>query len=535
MDKWRWTKEDPETSAQIRHGISNLPDQEQQELRALQQSVGLQGMQGIAAIRAWTEEDLHLHKVLTTVSRMATSKQCLQKILPLLRLLYEGLCLLPERYVFCSRGALYRGEKFIREEFRKHLQPGDRFASVHFTSFTTDRAVAADFKHSSFLHESALVQLDEGLIPADPIPTLEDRLRKFFWRFACDFCLKDEDKQLEERAGFIAQCYTDNVRKLKRMLKKRFNKTLQDLETPERTILTVQDGVGYQLRNLSVLPEEAEVLMEPGALLQVVEDNRTELAHVGEEETKRLMLKTVIVRGEALLTERLGEPFTSTAKRKEDEACVRRQVNQEMQEITAALSGDDLAAAAETLKELRRMLLGGSGPPVRAKGAKTQRTRSAKGSAARSVPETAAGEEQKVQVLLQQLKDEVHNFDGACDWLMQITVRQHDGNDEEDGERVQPCKTRTARDYRLYSVDAGRQIRVTVRNLSLTRSISFVPVYLGEDGNEEGEEPVDLKSGEAHELPYPLTKEVGDAEDGWLLRDKRGKTLLKVRFAVQPS
>ena len=190
VDKWRWTKEDPETSAQIRHGISNLPDQEQQELRALQQSVGLQGMQGIAAIRAWTEEDLHLHKVLTTVSRMATSKQCLQKILPLLRLLYEGLWLLPERYVFCSRVALYRGEKFIREEIRKHLQPGERFASVHFTSFTTDRAVAVDFKHSAFLLESALVQLENGLIPADPIPTLEDRLRKFFWRFACDDCRK---------------------------------------------------------------------------------------------------------------------------------------------------------------------------------------------------------------------------------------------------------------------------------------------------------------------------------------------------------
>ena len=36
----------------------------------------------------------------------------------------------------------------------------------------------------------------------------------------------------------------------------------------------VEDGVGYRLGHLSVVPQEEEVLMEPGARLEVVEDNR---------------------------------------------------------------------------------------------------------------------------------------------------------------------------------------------------------------------------------------------------------------------
>ena len=41
-----------------------------------------------------------------------------------------------------------------------------------------------------------------------------------------------------------------------------------------------------------------------------------------------------------------------------------------------------------------------------------------------------------------------------------------------------------------------------------------------------------LQSGEAFELPYPLQKDEGESEDGWLLKDTSGKTVLKLRFAL---
>ena len=142
-------------------------------------------------------------------------------------------------------------------------------------------------------------------------------------------------------------------------------------------------------------------------------------------------------------------------------------------------------------------------------------------------------EECELQTLKQQLCDEVHDFDGACDWLLQVTVRQHDGKEDEEGERVDSSKVLTARDFRLYNVDAGQLLKVTVRNLSQDREITFTPVYMNEDGEEEPEESVTLKAGgERYELPYPLEKKEGEKEDSWGLKDSSGKTLLRLRFAT---
>ena len=41
-----------------------------------------------------------------------------------------------------------------------------------------------------------------------------------------------------------------------------------------------------------------------------------------------------------------------------------------------------------------------------------------------------------------------------------------------------------------------------------------------------------LQSGELCELPYPLQKDAGEGEDGWLLRDAGGRTVLRLRFAL---
>ena len=63
-----------------------------------------------------------------------------------------------------------------------------------------------------------------------------------------------------------------------------------------------------------------------------------------------------------------------------------------------------------------------------------------------------------------------------------------------DGTRLQ-----AASNHRLYKpVPADMLIRVTLRNLS-ANPLSFVPVFVGEDGTEEVEEKIQLESGEVRE------------------------------------
>ena len=197
------------------------------------------------------------------------------------------------------------------------------------------------------------------------------------------------------------------------------------------------------------------------------------------------------------------------------------------QQLREKLDGEDLTKADNYW---RKILLDDESGSARAKGAAT---RSAMAPRLPSVRGMMPSEECKLQTLKQQLCDEVHDFDGACDWLLQVTVRQHDGKEDEEGERVDSSKVLTARDFRLYNVDAGQLIKVTVRNLSQDREIAFKPVYLNEKGEEEPEESVTLKAGgERYELPYPLEKKEGEKEDSWGLKDSSGKTLLRLRFAT---
>jgi serine/threonine protein kinase len=511
--KWQWRKP--------------LSPREGQEIQGLINTLGNEKM---AAIRAWTADDIDLQRCVASVSRKATSKECLQKILPYIRLLYDGLCLLPETrgdqftaHVFAD-GEIYRGEKGIRASFRKCLEPEALIDDlVHFTSFTTEPSVAANFKLSPelFLDE------DTELVTANAEFTLTERLHAYFGRYACDECEVD----FCERAGGIAVLFEKRgVAKLQKILEKRFpGKELpRKDEKPLRTIICVQNGVGYRLGILSVVPEEHEVLLEPLARLQVIEDSRTDWAIFGEDDSKRLKLKTVMSGGLSALTVKDGQPFTSPAKNKEREACTKREVCAEVQELLASLSGPALSDKAA---QIRRMLLE-DGSAVTRKGASTQTQRSVTrgGQASSDKRGLAVNEEQKVQALVQQLREEVHDFDGACDWLLQVTVKQHDGKYEEDGKRIDSSKVQTAKNYRLYTVDAGQELRVYLRNLSLVKTISFTPVYVNEEGTEEIEEERMLKSGEAQELPFPLKKEDGEREESWILKDERGKTLLRLRF-----
>lgn len=112
-----------------------------------------------------------------------------------------------------------------------------------------------------------------------------------------------------------------------------------------------------------------------------------------------------------------------------------------------------------------------------------------------------------------------------------VTVKQHDGKDDDEGERIKRPKECGA-DYRLYKVSAQQMIKTTIKNLS-AKPLSFQPVYLNTEGGEELEDPISLlKQGEEYEMPYPLQKDAGEEEDAWVLKDGKGVVVLKLRFEI---
>lgn len=112
---------------------------------------------------------------------------------------------------------------------------------------------------------------------------------------------------------------------------------------------------------------------------------------------------------------------------------------------------------------------------------------------------------------------------------MIVTVREHDGKDDDEGE---PWPTGTSENgtYTM-TVNESMLIRVNVKNKG-EAPISFVPVYIDEDGAEEVEDKIDLEAGGNCELPYPLQKEAGEGDDGWILRDTDGATLMRLNFSL---
>ena len=89
--------------------------------------------------------------------------------------------------------------------------------------------------------------------------------------------------------------------------------------------------------------------------------------------------------------------------------------------------------------------------------------------------------------------------------VAQITATQHDGKDDEVGVRMGPhtlphtfpvATYETGADYRRYRVSHGQLLKVKVKNLS-AKPLSFQPVYVSAEGNEEPEEFIEpLKQGE---------------------------------------
>jgi hypothetical protein len=158
------------------------------------------------------------------------------------------------------------------------------------------------------------------------------------------------------------------------------------------------------------------------------------------------------------------------------------------------------------------------------------RTRSGGVSRERQSEETIGSEVERVW-------NDLHDFRDASgfwnsDWLLQVTVKQHDGNDDEEGKHIESSRITKGPNFRLYSVDPDLLIRVTIKNLSLTRDISFIPVYVEANEAEEHQDLVELKSGDDFELPIALRKEAGDEDDGWVIKDSTDRTVLKLRFTL---
>jgi len=92
--------------------------------------------------------------------------------------------------------------------------------------------------------------------------------------------------------------------------------------------------------------------------------------------------------------------------------------------------------------------------------------------------------EQELQLALD-LREDLHDFGGKSDWLLAVTVRQHHDTHDEEGARVEAVCVGMARDYRMYRVEAGQEIKVTVTNLSAASALFFQPVYMDEDAEED--------------------------------------------------
>jgi hypothetical protein len=436
--------------------------------------------------------------------------------------LYQALASLPEEFVH-TEGTIYRAEKGFRfnidEGDGKPLEKGDTIPFWSFKSFTKDPAMANPFKTTSALTASA--DPATGLIGASQEFTLAERVRQFWRNFACEKHLHGWQKA--GACDKLAKMYEDNVTQLNEKLQNRFEKKLPERgEKQKRTMIeVVKDGVGYDIALFSDFPGESEIMVEGGTQLEVLENSLRMWGKLGEEEdSSRQYLTTRILRIDPLLT---GEPVSPV--RRHVDAVVKDR--QQIDALEALLrekrrGGCHSNLSPEILSQLQKIGELIAQLPSTSRGGLV--TRSA----------TRGGRElDQKAMLIKQLWEEAHDFEGESDWLLQVMVKQHDGKDDEVGERIDASKVETAKDLRRYFVDVGKLLKVTVRNLSLVRTISFCPVYVDDEGNDDPEDPCMLKKGESKELPYALKKDSGEKEDGWDLRDGKGaKTLLRLRFAL---
>ena len=119
-----------------------------------------------------------------------------------------------------------------------------------------------------------------------------------------------------------------------------------------------------------------------------------------------------------------------------------------------------------------------------------------------------------------------------------ITVRQHDGRDDETGEPVDMSQAKTvmcgSTPCFVLPVPSDMLLKTTVK-AGRTPIDNFRCVYLLDTGEEEPEnEDVKLKAGESYELPFPSQFTSTDSPDGWRT-EFAPDSKLQIFFHVQGS
>jgi hypothetical protein len=106
-------------------------------------------------------------------------------------------------------------------------------------------------------------------------------------------------------------------------------------------------------------------------------------------------------------------------------------------------------------------------------------------------------------------------------------------------ERVAACRVGSDfTDFRLYAVTQDQLIRVTIRNLSRTRHISFRHMYVDDKGVEmdtTNGQLVELMSGGSIQMPnarHLFKLESAKEEGSWAIKDDQGETVLELHFVT---
>ena len=116
---------------------------------------------------------------------------------------------------------------------------------------------------------------------------------------------------------------------------------------------------------------------------------------------------------------------------------------------------------------------------------------------------------------------------------MIIQVTQHDGKEDDEGEKVEAELIETIPVPRegvnkkypqmTYYVTQKQLVRVTIQNTTHLACnapagrFEIQPIYESWNGETDKEEKMDLAPGETCELPYPIQKDAGEEPDAWLL------------------
>ena len=132
------------------------------------------------------------------------------------------------------------------------------------------------------------------------------------------------------------------------------------------------------------------------------------------------------------------------------------------------------------------------------------------------------------------------------DGLLQVGVRAHAAEDDEEGEvvmaePVDPSMQQSAE--RVYVVDPGAVVKTTIRNLG-EQALTLTPVLYarksqcsagGQGLEEDRQDRVTLKQGEESEMPFVVSVDVDEQATGWRLEDECGRVVLHVCMRVRSA